>query len=63
MAEVTTILGLYKSANVITTDTESVHVSPYKHLNYSEYIGKRCFFQLKDNGRFKTIMNIVPIDV
>ena len=63
MIKITTIQGLYKSANVIITDTEKVSVSPFKHLDYQEFIGKQCFFQLKDNGRFKSILNIVPIDV
>lgn len=61
--KVITLLGFYKSPNIIVVDTEIVPVSPYKHLDYLEFVGKQCFFQLKNNGRFKTIMNIVPIDV
>jgi hypothetical protein len=59
-----TLMGYYKSQNrIITPDDREVLVIPFKHLNFQEMINQNCFFHIEDDGRYKRILNIIPIEV
>jgi hypothetical protein len=59
-----TLLGFYKSHNILINPQGIViPIVPFKHLEVSEYLGKNCFFQIEDNSKFKTVLNIILVDV
>ena len=57
-------MGFYKSQNLmVKPDGQEIRIVPYKHINFIEMIGRNCFFQIEDDGRFKRILNLIPTDV